>query len=104
MSSHLNVSAHLPARRVFDTTELLKVICGSMENRSLASLLTISRNFFHCAAPLVWKDITGLSKLMGLLPRMEPDEPGLDQLSVSALHLTVTAACSHVKHTGYPTP
>ncbi|KAF8609086.1 hypothetical protein BDV93DRAFT_504533 [Ceratobasidium sp. AG-I] len=66
---------HPPTRHISEVPELIGLICGFVENSSLVNLSTVSRGFFHCAAPLIWKEVTGLAKLLTLLPRLELDFP-----------------------------
>ncbi|KAF8598800.1 hypothetical protein BDV93DRAFT_512188 [Ceratobasidium sp. AG-I] len=62
---------HSPAYRVFEVPELVRLICSFVENPHLARLLTVSRCLFHCAAPLVWKEVSGVMKLLCLLPSLD---------------------------------
>jgi hypothetical protein len=54
--------------RNFAISDIISLICGLMEVKDLVNLLTVSRNFFHCAAPHVWRDISNAWKLFDLLP------------------------------------
>ncbi|KAF8593326.1 hypothetical protein BDV93DRAFT_252509 [Ceratobasidium sp. AG-I] len=64
---------HPPTRCVFEVPELVELICDSVEKRSLPKLLTVSRLFFHCVVPLAWKEVSGVAKLLILLPSSDLD-------------------------------
>ncbi|QRW07390.1 hypothetical protein RhiLY_06389 [Ceratobasidium sp. AG-Ba] len=52
---------------VLDIPELVSLVCESAPVSDCAVLLRVSRLFFDCAAPLVWKNIHGVTKLFSLL-------------------------------------
>ncbi|KAF8593170.1 hypothetical protein BDV93DRAFT_549617 [Ceratobasidium sp. AG-I] len=55
-------------RRVLEVSELVSLICGYIRLPDLVNLMTMSHHFFYCAAPLVWKDVSGIKGLVNLLP------------------------------------
>lgn len=52
---------------VLDIPELVALVCESAPISDCAVLLRVSRLFFDCAAPLVWKNIHGVTKLFSVL-------------------------------------
>lgn len=80
---------HPPTCRVSEVPELIGLICSFTEKSNLPNLLTVSRRFFYCVAPLIWKDVVGLKKLLDLLPRIDLENIQLDPLGVSALELVI---------------
>ena len=63
-----------PARRVLGVPELARLICNFVEKQNLAKLLTVSRCLFNTVAPIIWKELSGVTKLFLLLPRLDVDE------------------------------
>lgn len=57
-----------PSRKVFETPELLSLVCGYATERGCLSLLLTSKSGFLAAAPFVWEEVDGLIKLLKLLP------------------------------------
>jgi hypothetical protein len=58
----------IPSRSVvLEIPELVALICESAYPTDRARLLRVSKLLFHCAAPLVWKDICGVTRLLGLI-------------------------------------
>lgn len=68
------MSVHYPARRVFEVPELVDLICSFVRKRNLTNLLTVSQCVFHCVAPLIWKDVTGVVNIIRLLPKLDIEE------------------------------
>ncbi|KAF8603618.1 hypothetical protein BDV93DRAFT_544547 [Ceratobasidium sp. AG-I] len=63
MSSHTSSSS----LAVLNIPELVTHICEVAHPADCARLLRVSRLFFFCGAPSVWKDIYGVTKLFSLL-------------------------------------
>lgn len=62
------MSTTTPARKVFETPELLTLICGYItDSRKLYPVLRTSRLGFYAAVRFVWKDIDVVN-LLALLP------------------------------------
>lgn len=49
--------------RIFHIPEILQLICRLVERYDLVRLLTVSRLFFSCAAPLLWGRLSGARRL-----------------------------------------
>ena len=72
-----------PSSRVLELPELVSLICNYSETADLVKLLRVSRNLFHCVAPLIWRDLDGVTKLLDLIPVLDSDRlelvsPGTD--------------------------
>lgn len=63
MTSHTDPSS----LAVLNIPELVTHICELAHPADCARLLRVSRLFFFCGAPSVWKDIYGVTKLFSLL-------------------------------------
>ncbi|KAF8598803.1 hypothetical protein BDV93DRAFT_560958 [Ceratobasidium sp. AG-I] len=74
MPSHLDISTHPPVLCIFELPEIFELICSFVEKTDLVKLLTVSRQFFYCAAPLIWKAVLGVEMLLDLLPRSDVNE------------------------------
>ncbi|KAF8605609.1 hypothetical protein BDV93DRAFT_554462 [Ceratobasidium sp. AG-I] len=60
--------------RVVELPELVRLICSFAETVHLVKLLTVSHHFFYCAAPLIWREVSGITKLLDLLPDLGSDQ------------------------------
>ncbi|KAF8598805.1 hypothetical protein BDV93DRAFT_547202 [Ceratobasidium sp. AG-I] len=74
MPSHLGISTHPPVLCTFELPEIFDLICSFVEKTDLVMLSTVSRKFFYGAAPLIWKEVLGVEKLLDLLPRSDVNE------------------------------
>ncbi|KAG8689597.1 hypothetical protein FRC08_010874, partial [Ceratobasidium sp. 394] len=61
-------SSSSPAHVVFALPELLEAILVHLTRSDLAKIMRLSRFYFACAGALVWKDLTGVTKLLSLIP------------------------------------
>ena len=85
---------HPPTYRVLEVPELVRLICSFVEKPNLAQLLTVSRCFFHCAAPLVWKEVSGVMILLCLLPSLEMGDDKEVRPEASRNNLLLNASLS----------
>ncbi|KAF8607778.1 hypothetical protein BDV93DRAFT_603555 [Ceratobasidium sp. AG-I] len=69
---------YTPTCRVVELPEIVELICIFTEKPYLVKLLTVSRHFFYCAAPLIWRDVAETSILLDLLPALCSDDLGLE--------------------------
>lgn len=94
---------HPPTCRVSEVPELIGLICSDMEHSHLAKLLMVSRSIFYCVAPLIWKNVSGITRLLSLLPSLDLNEQQLLNLNVSCHVLILSLTLSHVIRAGHST-
>jgi hypothetical protein len=58
----------MAATKVFETSELLELICGNATPSALIPVLYASRSGFHAAMPVLWNVVDGLVHLLTLIP------------------------------------
>ncbi|CAE6339799.1 unnamed protein product [Rhizoctonia solani] len=62
------MSTSIPFSSVaLDIPELVALICESARPADRACLLRVSKLFFYCTVPFVWKEIRGVTTLLGLI-------------------------------------
>ncbi|CAE7181362.1 unnamed protein product [Rhizoctonia solani] len=62
------MSSSIPSRSAaLDIPELIVHICESARPADRARLLRVSKLFFYCAAPFVWKEVRGVTTLLRLI-------------------------------------
>lgn len=64
-----------PARRkVFETPELLSLICSYANRRINLRIMRTNKAGYLSAVPFVWKKVDGIVHLLKLLPRIQIDD------------------------------
>ncbi|KDN47116.1 hypothetical protein RSAG8_03893, partial [Rhizoctonia solani AG-8 WAC10335] len=48
--------------------ELLNLVLVYLDRSDYAKLVSISQHWFHCVVPLLWQNVTGLTRLFSLVP------------------------------------
>lgn len=75
-------TSHTLTCHALEVPELVALICSFTEKPHLAKLMTVSRQLFYGAAPLVWKKVTGMTRILDLFPPLNADELKLVSLSI----------------------
>ncbi|KAG8714639.1 hypothetical protein FRC09_017405 [Ceratobasidium sp. 395] len=60
--------------RVFETPELLGIICSVAERQTCTALLRLNQSSFRAAAPFVWNEVTQVTDLLKLIPGVNVPE------------------------------
>ncbi|KAG8718722.1 hypothetical protein FRC08_004587, partial [Ceratobasidium sp. 394] len=68
---------------IFSIHDVLTLICGYVEGSDLTRLLAVSRAFFYCTVPRVWKELPSAQPLIKLLPLLNWDNGDPKQLGVT---------------------
>ncbi|KAG9100066.1 hypothetical protein FRC06_004572 [Ceratobasidium sp. 370] len=58
---------------LFTTYDIIALICANIKKSDLACLLTVSHDFFCCAAPRIWKRVYNVQRLLDLIPTEHRD-------------------------------
>ncbi|KAH7335422.1 hypothetical protein B0J17DRAFT_670107 [Rhizoctonia solani] len=61
--------------------ELLNRVLLYLDRSDYTKLVSISRHWFYCVASLLWRHVTGLSRLFSLVPNLKTTlkrKPGAD--------------------------
>ena len=61
----------MASRKVFETPELLNLVCSYAEKWTHCSLLRTTKSGFLAAAPFVWEEVDGVINLLNVLPNMK---------------------------------
>ncbi|KAG9094284.1 hypothetical protein FRC06_010958, partial [Ceratobasidium sp. 370] len=54
--------------QVFAIPELMALICGHINRADRVRLLRVSKLLFGCVVPFVWRNVSGVTQLMALIP------------------------------------
>ncbi|KAF8593008.1 hypothetical protein BDV93DRAFT_612378 [Ceratobasidium sp. AG-I] len=64
----MSTTAAQASRKVFETPELLSLICSSLSQRALHIFIRANKSGFLAAVPFLWEKVKGVVQLLKLLP------------------------------------